>query len=1168
MDPVTTRPRLGARRAALLLSIFLVSGATSLVYQILWVRVLSLTLGSTVLSISLVVSAFMAGLALGSAFFGRRADRMAAPLRAYAFLELGIGISALVLLGAFHGLGALAAGNGALARLLGSPVASFLLSFVFLLVPTTLMGGTLPILCRTIVGFDTPRGASIGALYAANTIGAILGSVMTGLVLIRAVGIRQATWIAAAGNLLVFAWALWLAKRWPRPAEAPATPARGPTGGGEEGSPAPLGSVSLVYFMNGFAGLALEVLWTRAILLLTTNTIYAFTVILTTFLLGLALGSSVMSTFVTRVRRPAVWLGWLQCLMALVVALTPYLIGRAELSWLTVSPIETGRALMAGEGVVPGWLRASSLLEAYGVAMLFILPATLLMGASFPLVARIIAGSTDALGGAVGRIYALNTVGAVAGSLLAGFVALPALGIQRSITLFAFLTGLSGWWLLIRTRHRAGHVVGVVSVAAAMVVFAVCPNYLRSRLSSLLGVTLTHYEEGIETTVAVYDSDRAARPVLVINNNALDDRGVVHKLLAHLPMLLVERPKRGLVLGFGVGISNQSLSAYDLPVNDCVEISREVMNAAPAFASLNGNIADRNDPSFHLYVEDGRKLLLRTEEPYDLIILDANSGNLRNAGVGKLYTRDFFELCRDRLAPGGMISLYVSPNGTLHEFKLMTRTFLEVFPHASLWVDRVYGQTALLLGGLDPLSIDVDRMLERLRAEKVQADLRPWGLDQPGALLACFLSGERILQEFCKGTPANTDDRPLVEFFPLTIDLFDGDDRMFSDAGFPLVREPIAPYLASGAGDPEAAAVGSFLEAAEKTSSLILDSWIHRWTGNSQMAVTSLRAAAAFHPDAEYLRQQLGYGREAAAAAESRADAGGTAVDLGRAGLIAYRRMEPSKAAAYLTKALALAPDTTRARLDYHVGAARSFRELGDASAARDHLAKAETLGFDATVDRLEVELAETSADPARRAATQRALADALLQRVDVVRALEVLLEQRRQGPLDPRHLVTAARGLETFGDPAGAFLLYREALASGVAMPEVQQGIERARADLGVRLDFRSRANGGAGTAATALESPFLGEPAPASEIAPLAYDVADPWLRLSELSLTGGLAFPAYRRARAARTMEPARAEAYAAIGRSAASLGNEGVARLAFRRAIALGLDRRLVPEAALR
>lgn len=1156
---LTTRPKLGTRRAAILLAVFLVSGATSLVYQVLWVRVLSLTLGSTVLSISLVVSAFMAGLALGSAVLGKRSDRAVRPLRVYAYLELGIGIAAILLPLVFTGMQNAAVGSSGFARAIGSPLGSFLLTFLFLLVPTTLMGGTLPVLCRAVAGFQTPRGASIGALYAANTIGAILGSLVTGFVLIRVVGIQKATWIAAGGNLLVFVFALLLARRWPT---APVPDAARENTASDEESARLIVPVSIVYTMNGFAGLALEVLWTRAILLLTTNTIYAFTVILTTFLLGIGLGSAVMSPFVTRLRRPVVWLGWFQCGVALLAAATPFLIGEARFSWLEPSN-DAGSALLETGGALPAWLRASSIPQAYAVAIFFILPATLLMGASFPLVARIIAGTTEKLGGAVGRIYALNTIGAVAGSLIAGFLLVPLLGIQRSITAVALLAAVTGWWLLLRARHRAGHAAGAVAAGAALVVLVASPNYLRARLEEILDARLTYYEEGTEATVAVYDSERAGRPVLVINNNALDDRGVVHKLLAHVPMLLVENPQRALVLGFGVGISSESLSAYDIPVNDCVEISHEVMNAAPSFASLNGNVADRNDPNFRLFVEDGRKLLLRTAEPYDVIILDANSGNLRNAGVGKLYTRDFFELCRTRLAPGGMISLYVSPNGTLREFKLMARTFLEVFPHASLWVDRVYGQTCMLVGGEAPLRVDLDRYLSRLGAEKVQADLRGFGLEQPGALLACFLAGEGVMREFCRSSAVNTDDRPLVEFFPLRMHLFDGDDRMFSDGGFSLVREPITPYLAPSSPSASHAEVRAFLASADRAAALTIDSWLYRWNSNASMAAANLRAAASLHPEAEYLRLQLGYGTGAAMAASARAVETRSFADLGRAGLLAYRREDFGTAANLLTQALA-APgaDTARARIDYTVALSRSRREMGALEEARVSLSRAQAWGFDPTVDALDLALAGTNGDRVREDALLEELAGALLQRVDVVRAVEVLLELRRRGPLDGHLALTAGRALETFGDPAGAYLFYEESLASGAATPEATQGLERTKAEIALRLDFHTRASGSDGARA-ALVSPFLGREVPASAIPSHPYDRADGWLELAERNLQGGLTFSSYRKARVARAAEPDRPETYAAVGRAAAALGNEPVARLAYRRARELGLDAALIP-----
>lgn len=1146
---------LGPRRGAVLLGIFLLSGATSLVYQILWVRVLSLTLGSTVFAISLVISAFMAGLALGSAWLGRRVDRQGAPLRTYAWLELGIGVAALVLPVLFGLLSrSAAAPDSALGNLVASRPFAFVASFLLLLVPTTMMGGTLPVLARYVAGFSLPRGLSIGALYTANTVGAIVGTALTGFFLIRILGIQTATFVAAAGNLLVFGLGLFLAGRWPDPPlAADDEPAPAGATGDDDASEvsaadlALLGPITLVYALNGFAGLALEVLWTRAIVLFATNTIYAFTVILTTFLVGIAVGSAVMSGLLSRVRRVAPLIGGLQCVIALVVGVTPFLLRKF------------GGDLVAASaaGSTATWL-ADSLGRAYLVAAIFMLPPTLLMGATFPLVARVVAGATSRVGFAVGRIYALNTVGAVAGSLLAGFVVLPRLGIQGAILAFALVAGLSGLFLVARSRSWTWTGVGGLTVALVAVLLVASPNHFRALLESALGQPFTFYEEGIETTVAVYDSERAARPVLVINNTALDDRGVVHKLLVHLPMMVLDDPERALVLGFGVGISNESLSSHGIAVNDCVEISPSVMNAAPSFASLNGNIADRGDPDFTAYLEDGRKFLLATDDPYDLIVLDANSGNLRNAGVGKLYTKDFFELCESRLADDGMVTLYVSPNGTLDEFAMITRTFLEVFPHTTLWVDRPFGQTCVLMGGRQPLRLDVDRYLERLSDPRVRDDLAVFDLDQPGALLACFVTGSEVLDVFTEGGAVNTDDHPVMEFFPLRVNTFAADDRLFGEMGLPLLVEPIWPYLEVDPEDPAHAEVLAFLELAEESFPSVMDAWVHRWNGSTEESRGSFQAAAALHPGAEYLRTVLGHGRRRRAE-RLEAAASGDPVQRIAATTILMRRDEYAEA---LPRYEAILSEWTDAfgdaitRAQVHLGLGRAARELGRLDLAREHLQTAHAQGVDATLDLAQLDLVEASDET--RAAARAAVINAALTRLDVPLACRVMLEAMADPGLAPMERLTLARILEALGDPAGANLLYQGLARDLATNPNVAQGRARTGLEIGLRSDLFRRALGSDPRAGGARRSAFLGTRASASAAPPRDYRSPEPWLELADQLLRGGRALDAYRVARAARTVAPDDGRTYAAIAQTAYILDSPAVGDRAVERAEALGVD----------
>ncbi len=821
-----------------LFSLFFLSGATSLLYQILWIRLLSLSLGSTVLAISWVVSCFMAGLALGSEFLGRLADRGASPIRLYALLEGAIGLSAL---GVSMALSHLA--HTALPVAVGYGLAALLLA-----VPTFLMGGTLPVLSRYAERRLRDKGGLIGALYGVNTLGAIVGVALTGFVLIRAFGILHTTWIAAAANIGIAVIGLLLARGDVQPSNdggsgtsVPAKRAQ-PAAGKSQATDRVLHAVAITYFMNGLVGLALEILWTRSVLLIGANTIYVFTTILTTFLLGLALGSALLSLRVDRLRAPGATLSNLQSAIGLAAGLSPLLLR------LVATP--AFRSL--SERATPHGLAAQAF-STYALTVLLILPTAILLGACFPVVARLVAERETNIGRRIGRVYALNTVGAVAGSLLAGFVLLPALGIERSIALVAVLAAVSG--LHLATRVQTSRVMGGVCAAVACAALVFAPGQFRRLLESGLRQPLSFYREGTETTAGVYTSAKAGRPVLVINNVALDDHGVVHKLLAHIPGLLQERTERALVLGFGVGITSQSVSTLGYTVNDCVEISPEVMAAAPSFALLNGNIAGRGDPHYRTIVADGRRYLLANRTAYDLIALDANSGKLLNAGVGKLYTREFFALCKSRLAPGGMVTAYVSPNVSWREFKMIVRTFQEVFPHTTLWTDPVYRENCVLVGTEMPLRIDLTRYAERLARPEVQADLAAFDLDQIG-FLGGFLMGENHVRLFSRDGELNTDDHPIMEFFSLRRDLFEVDDRPTIASGLPLFGESLRTLI-----DPAADASGTALlaavDGAERAAPLLAQAAEYRHLRNLDAMRERFFAAKGVMPESRVIARLI-----------------------------------------------------------------------------------------------------------------------------------------------------------------------------------------------------------------------------------------------------------------------------------------------------------------------
>jgi spermidine synthase len=1083
-----------AQRAALL-GLFLLSGASSLVYQILWVRELSLVVGSTSHAVSLVVSAFMAGLAIGSAWLGKRADDFGSPLRMYALLEAGIGVYALLVPLLLVGISKLAA---ALAGVPHTGWILFLLSFLVLIPPTVLMGGTLPVLSRYVVGYEGSRGSWIGALYGFNTAGAILGTAAAGFVLIRAFGIHTTTLLAASANLTVVALALGVAKAWPGwtpPVEVEPTEA-------ERSEPA-ASFVVWAYFFAGLSGLALEVAWTRAIVLFAPNSVYAFTVILTVFLLGIAMGSTAMAAFEHRVKRPALVFGGLQCLVGLIAGLTPL-----GLSWFGLEFFMASNAWASALGPV------ARVAGAVGPAVFMILPATILMGASFPLLARVVSGHTKDVSRTLGRAYALNTVGAVLGSLGAGFLFLPWLGIQRTILLFATINVAAGLAVVLRSKHRPWGVVGGASFATVFGLLVFAPNLLQRTLERGLGVELSFYREGLETTVSVYQSLEAERPVLVINKTALDDHGVVHQLLAHIPATLHENPQRVLTLGFGVGITSHSFSTHDIAENHCVEISPGVIEAAPHFRQLNHDVVTRGDPRFRLHVTDGRRFLLANTRPFDIIALDANSGSLSDAGVGKLYTREFFTLCKERLNEGGMITLYVSlfmpPSG----FRMITSTFLEVFPHTSLWIDRPYGETMVLLGGTRALSVDVARYRSRVRQPTVQADLKTFALDPEAGLLGCFVMDETRLADFARGGEANTDDHPIMEYFGFDHSWWEDRDRVAADAGFLLHRESILPRLQGAERAPKLVAA---LKRSQASLYPLLESRVLRRLRAVNAARASLDQAARLEP-AEYLHRLRSCSREVLGRADQPA----------LRGRVHEQRGEWTLALSAYTEALAKETDKAR-QSALHLARARCLRraapqdgspsasldearaELGRAVARAAGTSIAQRVATYASAERLRL-------DPQRRAG------QAVIDR-DWALALSFL-----SAPSSPAEWALAGRSYLALGDACAASHAFAQAGDSAAALDKKIVALE-----LGL-LASLAKSVGSSGPLRGSFQ---VAVDPPAQSV---DHRQATPWLSLARLYLQAGRPLHALRRALAARNAEPDRPEVYTLLSELGAKLGDE--------------------------
>ncbi len=736
--------------------LFAVSGISGLIYELVWIRLLSHLLGGTTLAISTVLAAFMGGLALGSHYFGKRVDQTPNPLRLYSFLELGVAalgalvpLAVLVLEPAYiKTVSFLPTGMVALLRIV--------LTFALLLPPTFLMGGTLPVLSRFLVRHSNKLGRNLGMLYAVNTFGAVIGIALSGFVLIPTLGLPGSTAFAVGGNLLAGLVAfglgrgLILANEEPLPDQG--TGARQKLSG-ELPSELPSNFLAWMFALTGFAALGFELYWTRALHHFLGNSTYAFSAMLTTYLTGLAAGSWVGGRLADRSSSPARTLGFIQAGLALAVAATLPLIW----NWLPgldssiINPI--------------GWEKY--LLRRFILSFAVMALPTFLSGMTFPLVNRIGIQGLGQIGGKVGHFYFANTAGSILGSLAAGFVILPLLGIRNALLATSILSALVGLAILAKNSRRKSKDIwpGLASVVLLVVFFVPLSQWAQP----LLGDT----QEPSDTVLFDREDPTAQTRVFRKPNGdmhmAVDGYHIggteptiarKEKILAHLPMALSPRAHHTLSVGLGSGVTLGTLALYDeIEKMTCVEIVPGVIEGAQYFAPYNGNVLQ--DKRLDLHLGDGIQHLLTTTNIYDIISSDSKL-NPEYAGNSALLSLDYYKLCRSRLADDGIMVQWLAQHFPAAETETVIRSFGLAFEHMELfWIDP---NSMILVGSPQPVVFDFDRFAQLLTEADVQADLRAQNMADPYIMVSQRVAGKKALEAGLAPGKPNTWQHPTLEF--------------------------------------------------------------------------------------------------------------------------------------------------------------------------------------------------------------------------------------------------------------------------------------------------------------------------------------------------------------------------------------------------------------------
>ena len=767
--------------------LFILSGVAGLVYQVVWFKHLSYFLGNTTYSQSIVLATFMGGLAIGAWWWGKKADGSKNALKLFAWLEVGIAVYCFLYMPIFEGVKSLfislvksqgwASDSGIVLSL------KFIVSALTMLIPTILMGGTLPVLVRYLSDRISEVGKNVSILYFINSLGAVIGTVLAGFYLLQTIGLRATVYTGATLDLfvgVVFLVIIYASK------QQKGTTEKVP----QEKSPREKIDFSLtpkqykivlwVAAISGFCAMAYEVIWLRLLIPILSSTTYSFTIILTVFITGITLGSLLVYFILPKLKRPYLFLG--MCQFGIVISILLTLPFYEKIPYLIWSAFGEGSR---SEGAYTSYL----MLQLYYVFLVMILP-TIFMGMSLPIASRIAVTQVKESGRKVGGVFALNTIGTVFGSLVTGLILIPFVGIKSSIEI-VLLLNLALVVLILLSNKKSNYKL-ILGLLAVFVLASF--NYFKnidqerwaytimmSEVSRKINLkkppksfdqfyrdevkahdSILYYKEGIGGTIVVGKKDE----VTYLYTNGKGDANSVGDLrtqvfLGHTPMILHPQPDTVMVIGFGAGTTIGSvLNHPHVKYAEVAEISPEVIEASVHFENINQKPLE--DERLKVIRDDGISALRLSPHRYDVII--SQPSNPWSAGVGNLFTKEFFRDCKQKLRPGGYMAQWFS----LYEMddkglELILRTAKETFDYISLW--QIGRNDVLFLCSEKPF--DFDLLSIESNYKSVQKVLDNIGLKS----FATFLSLEKSsnnerIESFVKSSEnaLNTENLPLLEF--------------------------------------------------------------------------------------------------------------------------------------------------------------------------------------------------------------------------------------------------------------------------------------------------------------------------------------------------------------------------------------------------------------------
>ncbi|HKW00923.1 MAG TPA: fused MFS/spermidine synthase [Vicinamibacterales bacterium] len=745
-----------------MLLLFVGSGCAALIYEIVWFQLLSLSIGSSAVSLGVLLGTFMGGMCLGSYLLPRYIDNKQHPLRVYAMLELAIGAFGLLLLFSMPIVNTVytaVGGSGFVGLILRAVVAA-----ICLLPPTLLMGATLPAVARWVE--TSPKGVSwLGFFYGGNIGGAVIGSLLAGFYLLRLFDMNVTTYIAVLINVTVATLALMLAKLTPyEPVEKTGAPV-------EEAPGARL--VYLAIAISGLTALSAEVIWTRLLSLVFGATTYTFSLILAVFLVGLGIGSSIGSAIARDVKRPRVALGWCQMLLCAAIAWAAYMLSDSLPYWPINPQIATA----------PTFQFQLDLARCFWV----VLPGAILWGASFPLALASVAMPGQDPARLVGGVYAANTVGAIVGALTASLLLVVWLHTQHTEQLLIVLCALSALLMLApavagepgkSNLQWAGVIALVLATGGAGLLARWIPDvpgllvaYGRYSATWVGLSNILYVGEGLNAFVAVSELPSGVRNYhnagkVQASSEPQDMR--LQRMLGHMTHLIPNAPKNILVIGCGAGVTAGAVSIG--PNVDHVTIA-EIEPLVPAsvdkyFAAHNYNVVE--NPKVTVHIDDARHFLLTTKEKFDAVTSDPLDPWVK--GAATLYTKEFFDVVKQHLNPGGVVTLFVQLyESNTAAVKSEIGTFMEAFPNGIVWGNTNNGQgyDLVVMGQVEPSKIDLDAMEAKLQSPQyaqVAQSLREIGFNSAIDLFSTYAGNAKDLAPWLKDAQINHDRNLRLQF--------------------------------------------------------------------------------------------------------------------------------------------------------------------------------------------------------------------------------------------------------------------------------------------------------------------------------------------------------------------------------------------------------------------